>query len=67
MQMNTDSLKDTGKEMRSQVEGWWGRVTQADLEQAENKSAQLIGLLHKKYGCTHEQAVWEFKRRLSQL
>ena len=62
--MNKDILEGKWKEMRGQIKGWWGKLTDDDLEQASGKADQLIGLLQKKYGYTREQAETEFNKRL---
>jgi uncharacterized protein YjbJ (UPF0337 family) len=53
--------------MRGQVKEWWGKLTDDDLEQANGKADQLIGLLQQKYSYTREQAEKEFNRRLDEV
>jgi uncharacterized protein YjbJ (UPF0337 family) len=65
--MNQDIFEGKWKEMRGQVKEWWGELTDDDLDRAEGKSDQLIGLLQKKYGYSKEQAKDEFNRRLKSL
>jgi uncharacterized protein YjbJ (UPF0337 family) len=65
--MNQDVFEGKWKEMRGQVKEWWGELTDDDLEKAEGKADQLIGLLQQKYGYTREQAEKEFDRRLNEV
>jgi uncharacterized protein YjbJ (UPF0337 family) len=65
--MNKDIFEGKWKEMRGQVKEWWGKLTDDDLDKANGKADQLIGLLQQKYGYTREQAEKEFNRRLEQL
>ena len=65
--MNKVVVRGLPKEIPGQIKERWGKTTQADLDRAEGKSIQLIGLLQEKYSCTHELAELEFKRRLSQI
>jgi uncharacterized protein YjbJ (UPF0337 family) len=62
--MNQDIFEGKWKEMRGQVKEWWGELTNDDLDRAEGKADQLIGLLQKRYGYSKEQAQEEFNRRL---
>jgi uncharacterized protein YjbJ (UPF0337 family) len=65
--MNKDIFEGKWKQMRGQVKGWWGKLTDDDLDRAAGKSEQLIGLLQQKYGYTRERAEEEFNRRLKEL
>jgi uncharacterized protein YjbJ (UPF0337 family) len=62
--MNQDIFEGKWKEMRGQVKEWWGELTNDDLDRAEGKADQLVGLLQKRYGYSKEQAQEEFNRRL---
>jgi uncharacterized protein YjbJ (UPF0337 family) len=64
--MNKDIFEGKWKEMRGQIRGWWGKLTDDDLDRAAGKSDQLIGLLQQKYGYTREHAEEEFNRRLKE-
>jgi len=61
--MNRDIAEGKWKEMRGQVKMWWGKLTDDDLDKANGKADQLIGLLQQKYGYTREQAEKEFDQR----
>jgi uncharacterized protein YjbJ (UPF0337 family) len=62
--MNQDIFEGKWKEMRGQIKEWWGELTDDDLDRAEGKADQLVGLLQKKYGYSKEHAQKEFNRRL---
>jgi uncharacterized protein YjbJ (UPF0337 family) len=62
--MNQDIFEGKWREMRGQVKEWWGELTDDDLDRAEGKADQMLGLLQKKYGYTKEQAAHEYNRRL---
>lgn len=64
--MNRDVLEGKWKQLRGQAKGWWGKLTDDDLDRAEGKADQLIGLLQEKYGYTRERAEEEFDRRLKE-
>jgi len=64
--MNRDVFEGKWKEMRGQVRGWWGNLTDDDLEKAAGKSDALVGLLQQKYGYTKEHAETEFSRRVKE-
>ncbi len=65
--MNKDIAEGKWKEMRGQVKMWWGKLTDDDLDKANGKADQLIGLLQQKYGYTREQAEKEFDQRFKAL
>jgi uncharacterized protein YjbJ (UPF0337 family) len=60
--MNQDILTGKWKQMRGQVKQWWGKLTDDDLDRAQGKSEQMIGLLQQKYGYAREKAEEEYKR-----
>ncbi len=64
--MNKDIFEGKWKEMRGQMKEWWGELTDDDLDKADGKADQLVGLLQQKYGYTRERAEEEFNRRLDE-
>jgi uncharacterized protein YjbJ (UPF0337 family) len=64
--MNQDIFAGKWKEARGTVRGWWGKLTDDDLDKAAGKSDQLVGLLQQKYGYTKEHAEAEFGRRVQE-
>jgi len=65
--MNADIFEGKWKEMKGQIKEWWGKLTDDDLEQANGKAEQIVGLLQQKYGYTREAAEEEFNRRLEEV
>ena len=65
--MNQDIFEGKWKEMKGQIKEWWGKLTDDDLEQANGKAEQIVGLLQQKYGYTREQAEEEFNRRIKDV
>ncbi len=65
--MNKDILEGKWKQVRGQAKEWWGKLSDDDLDKAQGKSEQLIGLLQEKYGYTRERAEEEFNRRLKEV
>ena len=65
--MNANIFEGKWKEMKGQIKEWWGKLTDDDLEQANGKAEQIVGLLQQKYGYTREAAEEEFNRRLEEV
>ena len=64
--MNADVLKGKWKQMRGQVQKWWGDLTDDDLDRIEGERDKLIGRLQERYGYTRENAEAEVDRRFSE-
>lgn len=62
--MNADILKGKWKQLRGSVKGWWGRLTDDDLEQIDGLKDRLIGRVQERYGYAREEAAREVERRL---
>ncbi len=60
--MNSDTMKGTWKQFKGKIKEAWGDLTDDELDKAEGKRDQLVGLIQKKYGQTKE----EVESRLSQ-
>lgn len=65
--MNRDVFEGKWKEFVGQIKEWWGKLTDDELEEANGKAEQIIGLLQQKYGYTRERAEDEFDRRLQEV
>ncbi len=65
--MNTDIFEGKSKEMRGRIKGWWGKLTDDDLEQVGGNVDQIIGLIQQKYGYTHQYAKDEFNQRMKSM
>jgi uncharacterized protein YjbJ (UPF0337 family) len=62
--MNRDILAGKWKEMKGRVKEQWGKITDDELDRAEGKADQMIGLLQQRYGYTREKAEEEYNRFL---
>lgn len=62
--MNRDILAGKWKEMKGRVKEQWGKITDDELDRAEGRADQLIGLLQQRYGYTREKAEEEYDRFL---
>jgi uncharacterized protein YjbJ (UPF0337 family) len=60
--VNKDILEGKWKELRGHVKEQWGKLTDDDIDRAQGKSDQMIGLLQQKYGYAKERAEEEYKR-----
>ncbi len=65
--MNKEIFEVKWVEMRGQAKTWWGRLTEAELEQTGGNAEQIVGLLQRKYGITRQRAIIEFTRRIKDL
>ena len=45
--------------LRSQLRGWWGKLTEGDLDRVAGRYDRFIALLQAKYGYTQERAETE--------
>jgi len=64
--MNKDILEGKWKQIRGEAKGWWGKLTDDDLERAAGKFEVLAGLLQEKYGYTRQRAVEEIDQRVTE-
>jgi uncharacterized protein YjbJ (UPF0337 family) len=60
--MNKDILAGKWKEMKGRVKEQWGKITDDELDRAEGKAEQMIGLLQQRYGYSKERAEEEYDR-----
>jgi len=60
--MNKDILAGKWKEMKGRVKEQWGKITDDELDRAEGKAEQMIGLLQQRYGYSKERAQEEYDR-----
>jgi len=65
--MNTDILEGQWKQIRGKAKGWWGKLTDNDLDRAAGKMEVLVGLLQEKYGWTRERAAEEVEKRVTEF
>lgn len=62
--MNRDILAGKWKEMKGRVKEQWGKLTDDELDRAQGRAEQMIGLLQQRYGYTKEKAQEEYDRFL---
>ena len=62
--MNRDILAGKWKEMKGRVKEQWGKITDDELDRAEGRADQMVGLLQQRYGYTREKAAEEYDRFL---
>ena len=58
--MNKDILAGKWKEMKGRVQEQWGKLTDDELDRAEGRAEQMVGLLQQRYGYTKEKAQEEY-------
>lgn len=62
--MNRDILAGKWQEMKGRVKEQWGEITNDELDRAEGRADQIIGLIQQRYGYTRERAEEEYTRFL---
>ena len=60
--MNQDIASGKWKELKGKAKEQWGRLTDDELDRAEGRADQVIGLLQQKYGYARERAEQEYRR-----
>ena len=64
--MNTDVLAGKWNQVRGDLQRWWGKLSEDDIEQLKGNVDRLAGLVQEKYGYTRERAEQEVDRFLDQ-
>jgi len=54
--MNTGMPESKWKQVSSQIQIFWSRIDDADLERIAGKAERLAGVLQHKYGYTQQHA-----------
>jgi uncharacterized protein YjbJ (UPF0337 family) len=54
--MNWDEIEENWKLFNGKVRSHWGKLTDDDVELANGKRSELLGLLWTRYGHAKEQA-----------
>jgi uncharacterized protein YjbJ (UPF0337 family) len=62
--MNTDILEGKWKQLRGELKGWWGRLTDDDLDQISGSKDKLIGKIQERYGYSRDRAEQEVDERM---
>ncbi len=65
--MNKDILEGKWKQIRGEAKSWWGKLTDDDLDRAAGKYDIIAGLLQEKYGYSHERAVDEIDKHVTEF
>lgn len=54
--MNEDILKGKWKQVRGEIQSFWGKLTNDDLDRIEGSSTKLAGKLQERYGYSRQEA-----------
>lgn len=54
--MNEDILSGKWKQIRGEIQSFWGRLTNDDLDRIQGSSARLAGKLQERYGYSRQEA-----------
>jgi uncharacterized protein YjbJ (UPF0337 family) len=65
--MNKDVFEGKWKQIRGEAKGWWGKLTDDDLERAGGKYDVFTGVLQEKYGYTRERAATEIEKHMNEF
>ena len=57
--MNKEILKGKWLQIKSDVPGWWSKMTDEDVDHIQGDTDRFIGKLQERYGYTKEQAQKE--------
>ena len=57
--MNQEILKGKWLQVRGDVQGWWGRMTEDDVDQIQGDTERFVWKLQERYGYGREQAERE--------
>ena len=64
--MNKDIFEHKWDRVRGEVRGWWGQLTEEDLDKVDGKFEVFIALLREKYGYSRVRAVKEIDRHFEE-
>ena len=57
--MNQDILEGKWKQVRGEMQSWWGRLTNDDLDRINGNMDRLAGVLQERYGYSKEDVQAE--------
>jgi uncharacterized protein YjbJ (UPF0337 family) len=63
--MNKDILKGKWDQVKGDVRGWWGKLTDDDVQMIQGDAEKFIGKLQQRCGYNREQAEKELNEFLS--
>lgn len=64
--MNQDIFAGQWKQIRGELQSWWGKLTDNDFDRIGGQKDKLVGVVQEKYGYAREQAQQEVDRRLKE-
>ena len=64
--MNKDVFEGKWKQVRGEVRGWWGKLTDDDLEKVGGQFDVFAGLLQERYGYSRQHAEEEIEKQLNE-
>ena len=64
--MNKDIFEGKWKQVRGEIRGLWGKVTDDDLDKVAGQFDVFVGLLQEKYGYSREQAEEEINQKMNE-
>lgn len=65
--MNWDQIEGNWKQFRGKLREKWGKLTDDDIDVADGKREQIIGLLQKRYGHARERVERELEEWRNRL
>jgi uncharacterized protein YjbJ (UPF0337 family) len=68
--MNADVMKGKWHQLKGEVKGQWGKLTDDDLDRVEGDAEKLVGRIQERYGYARDQAkreVDDFFNRKSRM
>lgn len=65
--MNSSVLEGQWKQLRGKIKETWGELTDDDLDRANGKYDQMVGVLQERYGYSKADAEREFSSFLNDL
>jgi uncharacterized protein YjbJ (UPF0337 family) len=64
--MNKDIFEGKWKQVRGEIRGWWGKLTDDDLDKVGGQYEVFVGLLQEKYGYSRQQAEEEIGNQMNE-
>jgi uncharacterized protein YjbJ (UPF0337 family) len=65
--MNWDQIAGNWKQLKGKAQAKWGDITDDELQSADGRREQLVGLVQEKYGHAKEAAEREVDDWVSHL
>ena len=64
--MTKDIFEGKWKQVRGEVRGWWGKLTDDDVDKVGGQFDVFVGLLQERYGYSREHAEEEIDKQLKE-